>query len=408
MTDTTPKATFTNSSGIDYNSDAFNVEDLVLPDGVEIEILAPGAGRESATMPEATEPVELQCSECDFTTLSEMGMKRHRSNQHSTPSVTEVEMFNATPQQLRKDTPGEPGTYRPHDVEPHKISIIGFTNGRLEADWGDKTPGVEVWGLNNLHMMEDIDWDRCERWFDVHATETIGVGDNTGHVDWLAKQTERVIYMKTPNPEIVGSVRFPHESIVAAYGGVRYWTNSISWMLGLAGLEMRDSLDVYVKWLRDAQVIRDNGDDPTEVLGPRPPHPEIGVFGVDMAQETEYGAQRPSCEWIIGLLTGLGYKITIGNSSDLLKTAALYGIEDDGPMQQMLKLRQVEARKEIDSLAVQRSQIVNQLGQLDGRVAYLNGNFAEQEYWLNRWSMPGIDRKTASLSSQDAVPEPTS
>jgi hypothetical protein len=56
---------------------------------------------------------------------------------------------------------------------------------------------------------------------------------------------------------------------------------------------------------------------------------EIGVYGVDMAQNTEYDHQRPSCEYFLGFARGRGIKVTLPKTSDLLQCRWLYGFEDD-------------------------------------------------------------------------------
>jgi hypothetical protein len=55
----------------------------------------------------------------------------------------------------------------------------------------------------------------------------------------------------------------------------------------------------------------------------------IHVYGVDMAQDTEYGTQRPSCEFFLGVAVGRGIQIYVPKTSDLLKVRWMYGYEDE-------------------------------------------------------------------------------
>ena len=55
---------------------------------------------------------------------------------------------------------------------------------------------------------------------------------------------------------------------------------------------------------------------------------EIHVYGVDMAVDTEYHHQRPSCEFFLGLAAGMGIKIFVPDTADLLKTRFLYGFDE--------------------------------------------------------------------------------
>ena len=56
---------------------------------------------------------------------------------------------------------------------------------------------------------------------------------------------------------------------------------------------------------------------------------EIHIYGVDMATHSEYGHQRPSCEYFIGLARGMGIKVVLPKESGLLRTKYLYGLETE-------------------------------------------------------------------------------
>jgi hypothetical protein len=83
--------------------------------------------------------------------------------------------------------------------------------------------------------------------------------------------------------------------------GSRYFTNSISFMIAYAVYE---GLVCGHQW------------------------DEIHVYGVDMAVGDEYIAQRPSCEYWIGIAEGMGVKVYIPDASDLCKTTFLYAWEE--------------------------------------------------------------------------------
>jgi hypothetical protein len=46
------------------------------------------------------------------------------------------------------------------------------------------------------------------------------------------------------------------------------------------------------------------------------------------SHNSEYGPQRPSCEWMLGIAAGLGIRLNIPPQADLLKTSFLYGFEE--------------------------------------------------------------------------------
>jgi len=269
-----------------------------------------------------------------------------------------------------------------------QVSIVGFTNSRAECPFDEQRPGHEIWGCNNLWVFDDIDPGQFSRWFDVHQEQLLR-GDPT-QFDWLAAQDpERmVLYLEREYPgEIPASRRLPIEDIIPYYGPT-YYTNTISYQLALAGVLLRPALERWKRWHRGPQE------------GEEPPQPKIGVYGVDMATNSEYGAQRPSCEFFIGILMGAGYQVEIASTSLLLSGAELYGLQDDGRFRHQLNQRRKDAQEEIGALVQQRAGLMQQVEQISARVHYLEGQMGEQTFWLERWTMPEVDREAASLPGQ--------
>ncbi len=176
-----------------------------------------------------------------------------------------------------------------------KVAILGFTPTRRLAPYDDKD--FEIWGLNDLYKFKgDDDIKRWDRWFDIH--DTTKDYRLLGRMSWQESFKEFAtwkcpIYMQKHHPEIPASVAYPVGEVVNRFG--RYFTNSISYMIGLAILEEFE---------------------------------EIHVYGVDMAVDSEYNYERPSCEYILGVAVGRGIKIYIPPQADLLKSRCLYGFDD--------------------------------------------------------------------------------
>ena len=291
-----------------------------------------------------------------------------------------------------------------------EIHVLGFTITRREAPWDRwQEPGVEIWGINNLHIAQgDIPVERCHRWFDLHPHETIL--QDQAHVEWM-KQQSRPMYVFSACRAQLAEIgvqhlrEFPVDMLCDAYD-TRYFTNSISWLLAFAGLVLQPALDKRLAW-EQAHQLAERAETPLETVCDRlgipveePQRPVIGVWGVDMATGTEYGAQRPSCEYFIGLLRGAGFDIRIPAGSDLLKTAGLYGSDDNGQLRAKLIARRLELNQQIEALQAERTKLVNQQGQIDGRIAHLQGAATDCTYWLDRWTMPEIDRNAASNPGQ--------
>ncbi len=200
-------------------------------------------------------------------------------------------------------------------------------------------PAYEIWGINELYQFIP----RAELWFELHKRDEIEItGRNHKHIEWL-KAAKLPVFMQEHYPDIPMSWRYPIEEITHIFGN--YLTNTISYMLAYA-------------------ILQGYG--------------EIHVYGVDMAQDREYGTQRPSCEYFIGLARGMGRKVFIPNTSDLLKCAQLYGYETRWTLWNKMATRKGE-------LARERDAAMQQCRMLEGRVNALGGAIDDMNYWERNW-----------------------
>jgi hypothetical protein len=183
-----------------------------------------------------------------------------------------------------------------------KVAIVGCASSKDEAPFDDDS--FEIWGVNNLfHLIP-----RADRWFEIHELTQEGElykrrgkvdfrGENVkkymkGLGDWAAKNNCPV-YMQKEWDIIPTSKAYPIQEVLEKFGN--YFTNTISYEIALAILEGFE---------------------------------EIHIYGVDMAVDTEYFHQRPSCEYFIGLAMGMGIKVHVPLTADLLKTRFLYGFQE--------------------------------------------------------------------------------
>lgn len=219
---------------------------------------------------------------------------------------------------------------------PRKICIVGYAPSKDQAPFADNT--WEIWGLNDLY--EYI--PRWTRWFELHNKTDLDAymtrGGKFRHISGLQSVAAKCpLYMQEAFPDIPGAIRYPREVITGLYG--TYFTNSVSYMIAMAIFEGCD---------------------------------ELAVYGVDMAQEGEYQAQRPSCEYFLGIAVGRGIKVIIPNTADMLKTRFLYGYQDKAKTafeERCTKvLADVEGRRNAAQQQVnQMSQVATQLtGAADG------------------------------------------
>jgi hypothetical protein len=238
-----------------------------------------------------------------------------------------------------------------------KLAIVGFAEGHIGEAWQPPFNGDdwERWGINRLHTLESAKDQTFDRWFNLHDLEKFH-GKDQEHLEFLAGFAGPV-YLRpqdiTKFP-IPNAVPFPADEMVKRFGG--YFNNTISWLLAYAiSLEPTD----------------------------------LGVFGVDMAQDAilnaEYSDQRPSCEWFLGQAAGMGINIHLPKGSDLLKATHLYGFEDADVFTEKLqsRLQEVGGRKEQakQQLAVLQNQVI----QVTAAINQLDGAMQDNQYWLRNW-----------------------
>ena len=224
------------------------------------------------------------------------------------------------------------------------VHIVGFAPSWEETPWDS---GADLWGMNALHKVAgDKPWTM---WFQLHDIDEHHKLDKDEHIQWLVESGIPVVMW----PEHIGkydipnAVPYPRDEVLAYFG--KYFTNTVSWMLAVAILEGRK---------------------------------KIGVYGVDMAQDSEYGHQRPSCEYFLGWAKGLGIEIELPEASDLLTAPFLYGMEDPGPMRKKLMRRQKE-------LTARRVQMEGQLNQLQQAHQQVLGALEDTNYYLRTWTLEG-------------------
>jgi len=185
-----------------------------------------------------------------------------------------------------------------------KLAIVGCSDTNKQTPF-DRTDEFEFWGVNNLFTnMGERPWTR---WFEIHHIEKnpiTGQWQRRGSIDFRGltvydylrklQALDIPVYMRAPCELVPNAVIYPIRDMLAQWGD--YFTNTISYMLALGLSEGH--------------------------------YEEIHVYGVDMAVDTEYFWQRPSCEYFLGIARGIGVKIVLPDECDLLKTRFLYGFDD--------------------------------------------------------------------------------
>lgn len=166
-----------------------------------------------------------------------------------------------------------------------RIAIVGAALSAAEAPYSD--PDWEVWALPWRNRTPSI-----ARYFEMHVRQQwCPMAKGAEYLAFLRSLTVPV-YMHEAQPDIPASRTFPWATVARA---VRrdYFASSIAYMLALA-ISMQPQA--------------------------------IGLWGVDLALDNEYGAQRPNVEWLLGLAEGRGIRIDLPPMCPLLSSPARYGL----------------------------------------------------------------------------------
>lgn len=187
-----------------------------------------------------------------------------------------------------------------------RVAIVGGASSRRFAPYDD--PSWEIWAFSSLKVRTP----RITRWFEMHA-----LGDLRSQ---LRKETrirysyssymrflqglDCPIYMQKTHDAISGSVRYPLDEALAAFG--RCFTSTAAYLMALAILEGVD---------------------------------EMGLWGIHLTHRTVYARQRPGVEYFLGVARQRGIRITLPRSSPLripaepkpVYTKVLYGYDWQQP-----------------------------------------------------------------------------
>jgi len=185
-----------------------------------------------------------------------------------------------------------------------KVAIVGFAGTtRTWVPYDDDE--WEIWGLNEAHRQTWM--RRITRWHQYHQAWDFTKQNNPSyqeHWEWLQKEHLFPIYMQEHYPNIPSSVKYPLDEVCetlfsnARRGAgkdattmVKYFTSSFAYMCALA---------LYLGFKT------------------------IGVWGFEMATDTEYRYQKGSTEYLLGVAVGMGVEIYVPEPCKLLN-AELYG-----------------------------------------------------------------------------------
>ena len=175
-----------------------------------------------------------------------------------------------------------------------KVLILGTATSKGQAPLADDS--FDVWAVSPYVSYPGVVSENVDVLFEMHPERY------WGHPEITERLTSfhGPVVMQEEFPEIPNAVRYPIEDVDAVFrtdamGEDLYVTNTISYMIALAVL-----------------------------MG----YEEFHLYGVHMSHNTEYGYQKPNCEYYLGYLTALGKRLVIAKGGELLKAPYLYGYKE--------------------------------------------------------------------------------
>lgn len=205
---------------------------------------------------------------------------------------------------------------------------------------------------------------RLDAFFEMHRWEpqVPGKPDDPHAKPWFSPEyvafMEKFagpVFVSTPPDHklpVPNAVRYPFEAMLEKHGPY-FFTSSMAWMLALA-IETLEPLVAQGKTC------------------------SIGLWGVDMAANTEYAFQRPGCQHFMGLAAQKGIQIVLPPESDLGQPPTLYGVSEYHPRHTRLLAR-------LNELKQRQAYLQGSLGSTQAELNMVNGAIDSLEYVFNQW-----------------------
>lgn len=246
-------------------------------------------------------------------------------------------------------------------VRTRKIAILGFGGTVKDCPWQDES--WELWGMNGFWRAAEPDFgikapeERYTLWFDLHTLEyTRAYGKEAGFGDaqerWLEREHPFPIFMLDEYQQFPSVQRFPVEDVIATLGR-DYFTSTVAYAI------------TYALCLPDVA--------------------EIGLWGIDLVHDTEYGDQRPCAEYWIARGEAMGIRFTIHERSALMKQRYRYGYEPENELLVGLRNMLVSQAQQLDAaLAKRKAEHEAMLGQMhtdDGALQAIRGVLQRLDIW---------------------------
>jgi hypothetical protein len=214
-----------------------------------------------------------------------------------------------------------------------KLIILGTADSMAQAPFDDKN--WTVWACQPAITFPAC--KRVDRIFELHDRPV-----------WQDKETVKrmneaqvPVVMQRKYEEVPLSEALPLEGMIAHYqlkgmAGARYFTSTIAFMLSYA---------LYVGGWE-----------------------QIALFGVHMAADEEYGNQRQSMEYWVGVANGMGIVVVIPDRSSICSAKFLYGYDTESTMLTEIRKMGMEFQKGLSQAKSKVDASVQEMYQYEGAI----------------------------------------
>jgi hypothetical protein len=161
------------------------------------------------------------------------------------------------------------------------LSLVGKGDG-WERTQKDFEEGRDVWCTSTIFEGLTGVGVQPTRIFQIHEREVFE--------SWIGMEQHRVVLM-TADPDFDQALVLPWQKLASIFGW--HFGSSFTWMLGMALLEG---------------------------------YTDISIHGVHLAHESEYGSQRDTFFWFLGMAEGRGIKFNIDEDSGIFVANHAYGV----------------------------------------------------------------------------------
>lgn len=232
-------------------------------------------------------------------------------------------------------------------TESLKFALIGSAPASIRgAPYADRS--WQIWGCSP-GAYGVVPQGRSDIWWELHRYEPGQPWFSPEYQQFL--RDHKCVIVAEPCPAIPNGVVLDYQFLVRKYSPY-FFTSSIAWMMAHA-----------------IELILANGN----------PHEcKIGLWGVDMAANEEYEAQRAGLHYFALIASQLGIEVGVPPESDLFRPRFLYGIDEVNHFHIKMRARRVELEQRLQAAQ-------GMLHAKEQEVNFIRGALDDLNYCFQTW-----------------------